>query len=229
MRRHDLVSAAVAAEVDQEAVSEAFAFDHLGAEVADGTRRRERNAPWISDDGPPTVRVRPRLRLADAPSDTAPEQSSIPADPPGRRDLAGFSTWSRRYTVRLMLLDALVGMLAVVGAAAFFPHIISFSTPKLLTHRIRRRHRLAARHRDQPRIRARQHRRRRRRDARGDAGRSCSPSRPEPFRLPSLIGHGVVAVCVMATPMAGAMSLLVRFGPAVTCTGSIGWAGTSAG
>ncbi len=131
MRRHDLVSAAVAAEIDQEVVSEAFAFDHLGAEVADGTRRRERHAPWISDDGPPTVQVRPRLRLADALSDTEPEQSPIPADAPGRRDLAGFSTWSRRYTVRLMLLDVLVGMLAVVGAAALFPHIISFSTPKL--------------------------------------------------------------------------------------------------
>ena len=44
---------------------------------------------------------------------------------------APFSAWSRRYTLWLMGLDSLVGMVAVIGTAVFFPHIISFSTPKL--------------------------------------------------------------------------------------------------
>jgi exopolysaccharide biosynthesis polyprenyl glycosylphosphotransferase len=77
------------------------------------------------------VRVRPKVRVADMVTDTAPQQSPVQAGPAGRRDPAAFSTWSRRYTIQLMLLDVLVGMLAVIGCAVLFPHIISFSTPKL--------------------------------------------------------------------------------------------------
>ena len=43
-----------------------------------------------------------------------------------------FTGWSRRYAAKLMLLDALVGMLAVVTAAVALPHILQFTAPKML-------------------------------------------------------------------------------------------------
>ena len=66
MGPHDAVSAAVAAEIDQDGASEAFA---------------------LIEDGPPTVKVRPRLRLADPVSAPA-------AEPARSHDTAAFSAWS---------------------------------------------------------------------------------------------------------------------------------------
>ena len=62
------------------------------------------------------------LRLAEPPT-TQPQSA--------KSQSATFSVWSRHYTVRLMLMDGLVGMLAVIASAVLFPGIISFSATKL--------------------------------------------------------------------------------------------------
>ncbi len=156
------------------------------------------------------MRVRPRLRLADTVSDTASSSPRHKQIQLGRRDQAAFSTWSRRYTVRLMLLDVLVGMLAVVGAAALFPHIISFSTPKLAVLII------GAGLAWPMAVAA----------SRGYERNTIGVGSDEMraiFRggvlaiaagaVPSAITdrYGVVALCVMAVPLAGLASLVVRF------------------
>ena len=110
-RLHHGVNAAGAAVLDQQAASKAFDFgDHRSAPSADTVSDRiaERVGAQPS---------RPLLRLASA-TDTPLRRL------PAGRTTAGFGVWSRRYTVRLMLLDGLVGMLAVVGAATLFPAVL---------------------------------------------------------------------------------------------------------
>jgi exopolysaccharide biosynthesis polyprenyl glycosylphosphotransferase len=211
MGRHDMVSAAVAADIDQEAVSEAFAFDRSGSGFAAGTLVRERGAPDISEDGPPTVRVGRRLHLADPISGTAVQQPPAQAGSARPADAAAFSTWGRRYTIRLMLLDVLVGMLSVVGTAVLFPHIISFSTPKLAIL-------IAGAGMAWPIAVAAS-----RGYERSTIGVGSDEMRAI-FRggvlaiaagaVPSALTdrYGVVALCVMAVPLAGLASLAVRFG-----------------
>jgi exopolysaccharide biosynthesis polyprenyl glycosylphosphotransferase len=132
-RPHDAVSVAVATAIDQETPSEAFALgDHPVSAVPGDTRGRDQAAHRVASQtgaaSPQPGFPRPRLRLAN----TARQHYPAEAEPARPRDVAAFNAWSRRYTARLMLLDVLVGMLAVVGAAVSFPDIISFSAPKLL-------------------------------------------------------------------------------------------------
>jgi exopolysaccharide biosynthesis polyprenyl glycosylphosphotransferase len=125
-------------------------------------------------------------------------------------DTSAFAIWSRRYTARLMVMDGLIAMLAVVSTAVFFPHIISFSTPKLavlifgagvawpIAVAISRGY-------ERSKI-----------GVGGDEMRAV-------FRavilaiaagaVPSAVTErpGVVALCVIGSPIAGAGSLLVRF------------------
>jgi exopolysaccharide biosynthesis polyprenyl glycosylphosphotransferase len=125
--------------------------------------------------------------------------------------VTGFNAWSRRYTVRLIAFDVLVGPLAVLLTAVLFPHIISFSTPKLLTMVIGAGVAwpiaiAISRGYERANI-----------GVGGDELRAVM--RAVVFAIaagavPSAVSDrpGVVAVCVIATPMAGMMSLLVRFG-----------------
>ena len=109
-----------------------------------------------------------------------------------------------------MLLDGLVGMLAVVGAAVLFPnHQLQHAEARRADPRGGRG--LADRRGDQPGLRADQDRRRRRRDAGGASGPSSWPSPPGPCRPPSPAGMAWWRLCVMATPIAGLASLVVRF------------------
>jgi exopolysaccharide biosynthesis polyprenyl glycosylphosphotransferase len=206
MGPHNAVSAAVAAVVDQQAASEALAFEQPGA---DGSRRRGWGVPQLVEDGPPTVKVRPRLRLADPVSASAPVQPSAHIDSTDRREIAPFSAWSRRYTTRLMLLDGLMGMLAVVGAEVLFPHI-SFPMLKLAVLT------LGAGLAWPMAVAA----------SRGYERSTIGVGSDEMraiFRggilaiaagaVPSAITgrYGVVALCVMAVPLAGLSSLAVRY------------------
>ncbi len=119
-------TAAGAAVMDQRVVEKTFDFgDHQVVGSADTASGRVGHRISGVVGAQPTAQPnRLALRLADA------TETSLRKSPAGRAT-AGFAVWSQRYTVRLMLLDSLVGMLAVVGAAALFPDLISFSAVKL--------------------------------------------------------------------------------------------------
>ncbi len=166
-----------------------------------------RDAP-DSDLSPETDLRRPALQ-ADAASVTGPESGPATADAPSVSDPSGFATWSRRYTARLMALDGLMGMLAVVGAAVIFPNI-SFSTPKLavlmfgagLAWPV-----AVAISRGYERTKI---------GVGGDEMRAVLRAVTLAIAagaVPSAVTgkYGVVALCVMATPIAGMLSLGVRF------------------
>lgn len=121
MERSRGTAAAVAAVLEQQALPEAFNFgDQQSAAGADVSVRIAERVGGGADKARPRSSGRPTLRLA-GPSGPALRKPAV----------AGFTVWSRRYTVRLMLLDGLVGMLAVVAAALLFPGIIAFSATKL--------------------------------------------------------------------------------------------------
>ena len=166
-----------------------------------------RDAP-ASDLSPETDLHRPALQ-ADVASITGPEAGPATADAPSVSDPSGFATWSRRYTARLMALDGLMGMLAVVGAAVIFPNI-SFSTPKLavlifgagLAWPV-----AVAISRGYERTKI---------GVGGDEMRAVLRAITLAIAagaVPSAVTgkYGVVALCVMATPIAGMLSLAVRF------------------
>ena len=134
MGRPDSTVSAAVAEVPDGAVSEAMGY-------GDGVVTATVIAELDGADGASARGAQPSRDLS---PDTGHRE--LPADAVGTTDGFGsaesferqtwtesssFSAWSRRYTVRLMLLDGLMGMLAVISTAVFFPHIISFSTPKL--------------------------------------------------------------------------------------------------
>ena len=84
---------------------------------------------WVGDVSPhPNFDGSPRQ-----PVDTATHTLRDPAA--GLRPVAtsSFSAWSRRYTTKLVLLDSLIGMLAVVATAVLFPDLVSFEPIKLAT------------------------------------------------------------------------------------------------
>ena len=166
-----------------------------------------RDAP-DSDLSPETDLRRPAPQ-ADVASVTGPEAGPATADAPSVSDPSGFATWSRRYTARLMALDGLMGMLAVVGAAVIFPNI-SFSTPKLavlifgagLAWPV-----AVAISRGYERTKI---------GVGGDEMRAVLRAVTLAIAagaVPSAVTgkYGVVALCVMATPIAGMLSLAVRF------------------
>ena len=109
-----------------------------------------------------------------------------------------------------MLLDGLMGMLAVISTAVFFPHIISFSTPKLavliLGAGIAWPIAIAiSRGYERTKI-----------GVGGDEMRAVMRAVVVAIAagaVPSAVTErpGVVALCVMATPIAGALCLVVRF------------------
>jgi exopolysaccharide biosynthesis polyprenyl glycosylphosphotransferase len=68
----------------------------------------------------------------------APRLVGVPGGPPdnGAEPAGGarrYQAWSRRYTLMVVLLDALVAMLAVIGTIAFYPPAGVFSRDKVLT------------------------------------------------------------------------------------------------
>ena len=166
--------------------------------------------PLVSDVSSQTKYDRHRAQPADAPSETAGHVLAPGAVSTPTTETSSFSTWSRRYSARLMVLDGIMGMLAVISTAAFFPHIISFSTPKLavlilgagLAWPI-----AVAISRGYERSKI---------GVGGDEMRAV-------FRavvlaiaagaVPSAVTErpGVVALCVIGSPIAGAVSLAVRF------------------
>ena len=166
--------------------------------------------PSVRDVSPQTTYNRHRYQPADAPSETAGHVLGTESIPTRTTDTSSFATWSRRYTARLVAMDGLIAMLAVISTAVFFPHIISFSTPKLavliigagvawpIAVAISRGY-------ERSKI-----------GVGGDEMRAV-------FRavvlaiaagaVPSAVTErpGVVALCVIGSPIAGAGSLLVRF------------------
>ena len=159
------------------------------------------SVPAPTDPGPPNQ--------ADAASIPGAEAGPAPLVKSSAGDSSGFTAWSRRYTARLALLDGLVGMLAVVAAAVIFPNI-SFSTPKLavlvlgasLAWPI-----AVAISRGYERTKI---------GVGGDEMRAVLRAvilAIAAGAVPSAVSgrYGVVALCVMATPIAGLASLAVRF------------------
>lgn len=127
------VTAAAAAVIDEQAMPEAFFGNHSMA-VGTVTKARERFVDRAGvrpgDAELATGYVRPSLRLADTVGPRVHDRSAADSSSTRIGPGTGFATWSRRYTVRLMLLDGLMGALAVVAATVLFPGI-SFSIPKL--------------------------------------------------------------------------------------------------
>ena len=163
----------------------------------------------LDSDLSPEIDLPRPAQLADVASITGPEASPTTPDTPSVGNPAGFATWSRRYTARLMAMDGLMGMLAVVGAAVIFPNI-SFSTPKLavlmfgagLAWPV-----AVAISRGYERTKI---------GVGGDEMRAVLRAVTLAIAagaVPSAVTgkYGVVALCVMATPIAGMLSLLVRF------------------
>jgi len=85
--------------------------------------------PSVRDVSPQTTYNRHRYQPADAASETAGHVLGTESISTRTTDTSSFAAWSRRYTARLMALDGIVGMLAVISTAVFFPHITTFSTP----------------------------------------------------------------------------------------------------
>ncbi len=151
-----------------------------------------------------------RSHLADALGTTDGVESAESFEHLVASDSSNFAAWSRRYTVQLMLLDSLMGMLAVIITAVFFPHIISFSTPKLavliLGAGIAWPIAIAiSRGYERTKI-----------GVGGDEMRAVLRAVVVAIAagaVPSAVTErpGVVALCVMATPIAGALCLVVRF------------------
>jgi exopolysaccharide biosynthesis polyprenyl glycosylphosphotransferase len=151
-----------------------------------------------------------RARRADALGTTDVVEAAEPVERPVVSDSSNFAAWSRRYTIQLMLLDGLMGMLAVISTAVFFPYIISFSTPKLavliLGAGIAWPIAIAiSRGYERTKI-----------GVGGDEMRAVLRAVVLAIAagaVPSAVTErpGVVALCVMATPIAGALCLVVRF------------------
>jgi exopolysaccharide biosynthesis polyprenyl glycosylphosphotransferase len=198
--------AASAAVLSDRAVPEAYTFgDHestAGVDTLSG-RIAERVGAAATHTRAITEPGRPTLWLARTP-ETAPRK------PASGKAVAGFGIWSRRYIVRLMLLDGLVGVLAVVGAAVLFPNIISFSATKLavlllgamvawpLVIGLNRGYERSTIGVGTDELRA---------IFRGGILAIAAGA------VPSALSdrYGVVALCVMAVPLAGLTSLVVRF------------------
>ena len=144
---------------------------------------------------------------ADAPTQTTVQAQSDAVD----SRVTNFNAWSTRYTARLVAFDVIVGPLAVLLTAVLFPHIILFSTPKLLTMVFGAGiawPMAVAISRGYERANI---------GVGGDELRAVA--RAVVFAIaagavPSAVSDrpGVVAVCVIATPMAGLMSIMVRIG-----------------
>src|SRR5688572_9367748 len=126
-RSENSVSAAISVAPDQasgiepdrerdEVVAPATPVD-IGSPDSLGAREA-----FARDLSPKTDLPRP-AQMADAASVAGPQAGPAKPDAPFVVNPAGFATWSRRYTARLMGLDGLMGMLAVVGAAMIFPNI----------------------------------------------------------------------------------------------------------
>ena len=146
---------------------------------------------------------------ADAHGVVGGELRKIPASATSSVTSGEFSSWSRRYVRRLAVIDGAVGIVAVLAAAALFPSI-SFSTVKLavLTSGAGVLWPLAvaiSRGYERAKI-----------GVGGDEMRAVLRAMTLAIAagaVPSAVSgrYGVVALCVMATPMAGLASLGFRF------------------
>jgi exopolysaccharide biosynthesis polyprenyl glycosylphosphotransferase len=213
MGPHDAV-ATITGATDQEAVGEALAFgDPSGSAATADARSHDRVAlrsGFAGSAGRQAGVLEPNLRLAGPVEDSRQHAPRKPKPAQRRHGAAAFHTWSRHYTIRLMLFDVLVGMLAVVGAAVLFPHIISFSSAKLAVL-------ISGAGLAWPMAIAAS-----RGYERSTIGVGSDEMRAI-FRggvlaiaagaVPSAITdrYGVVALCVMSVPLAGLASLAVRF------------------
>ncbi|HEY5822684.1 MAG TPA: sugar transferase [Propionibacteriaceae bacterium] len=83
-------------------------------------------ATLTADVSPQTDFARPTARTDSSSAAGVPHHL-----PPVAKNASAFAAWSRRYTGKLMALDAFVGLLAVVLAATVFPALVSFSADKL--------------------------------------------------------------------------------------------------
>lgn len=95
--------------------------------------------PLSTPDSPTQSTVSVSSDASPATSVEAPEARADPESPATARhdddrpSFAPFSfhAWSRRYTATLVALDAVVGLIAVILAAVIFPELVSFSADKL--------------------------------------------------------------------------------------------------
>ena len=215
VRRDSTASAAIAevGDLGGQSGSLGYGDGSTAAVAADIEGSDTLNAPGghrVSDLSPHTGFDGSRAQPADAASDSARHGLDETSVSITSGDSSSFASWSRRYTARLMALDGIMGTLAVISTAVFFPHIISFSTPKLavlilgagvawpIAVAISRGY-------ERSKI-----------GIGGDEMRAV-------FRavvlaiaagaVPSAVTErpGVVALCVIGCPIAGAASLLVRF------------------
>jgi exopolysaccharide biosynthesis polyprenyl glycosylphosphotransferase len=196
-----------AASMDPGGFGEAHPADHDVLTRPDSLARR---AAQPTRDLSSNTALRQSTRPADSASDSAHESVLVrePARPAAGN--GGFGAWAMRYTARLMILDGLVGMLAVLTTAFLFPNSISFATWKLtvLTVGAGALWPVAvaiSRGYERSKI-----------GVGGDEMRAVLRAAILAIAcgaVPStIIGKpGVVAVCVMATPIAVLASLAVRF------------------